>query len=80
LNLNGFILPGHVSTIIGAKAYSEIDIPCSISGFEPTDILESILDRGNIDIVANYDDAIAIMWLFPLNNFDLSLYLGNTHS
>jgi len=48
LGLNGFILPGHVSTIIGAKAYQPVindyKVPCSIAGFEPTDILESILD------------------------------------
>lgn len=48
LSLDGFILPGHVSTIIGGSAYSDIvvrhSIPCSIAGFEPTDILESILD------------------------------------
>ncbi|MCM8800872.1 MAG: hydrogenase formation protein HypD [Candidatus Omnitrophica bacterium] len=47
LNLNGFICPGHVSTIIGSRAYEFIArdyrIPCVISGFEPTDILESIL-------------------------------------
>lgn len=48
LNLHGFLLPGHVSTIIGEKAYHEIvdgyKMPCSIAGFEPTDILQSILN------------------------------------
>lgn len=47
LNLHGFLLPGHVSTIIGGKAYEPIvekyRIPCSVAGFEPTDILTSIL-------------------------------------
>lgn len=44
--LDGFILPGHVSTIIGAKAYEKIigRIACSIAGFEPTDIMEAILN------------------------------------
>ncbi len=46
INLDGFICPGHVSTIIGAKAYHFIvkkyKIPCVISGFEPLDILQSI--------------------------------------
>jgi hydrogenase expression/formation protein HypD len=46
--LDGFILPGHVSTIIGMAPYSfiagEFGIPCSITGFEPTDILHSILE------------------------------------
>lgn len=44
--IDGFILPGHVSTIIGAEAYSflpsEFGIPCVITGFEPTDILQAI--------------------------------------
>lgn len=46
LKLDGFMLPGHVSTIIGGKAYQPMiekyRIPCSIAGFEPTDMLESI--------------------------------------
>lgn len=44
--LDGFICPGHVSTIIGAKAYKFLvqryKIPCVISGFEPLDMLQSI--------------------------------------
>jgi hydrogenase expression/formation protein HypD len=44
--IDGFILPGHVSTIIGADAYSflpsEFGIPCVITGFEPADILQAI--------------------------------------
>jgi hydrogenase expression/formation protein HypD len=47
LNLQGFICPGHVSTIIGARPYNRIarhfNIPCVISGFEPLDLLESLL-------------------------------------
>ena len=47
LNLDGLILPGHVSTIIGSCAYEFIAedyrVPCVVSGFEPADILESIL-------------------------------------
>lgn len=46
-NIQGFICPGHVSTIIGAKPYEFIPsiyhIPCVIAGFEPLDILQSIL-------------------------------------
>ena len=44
--IDGFILPGHVSVIIGEKAYlpfySHHQIPCVIAGFEPTDILQAI--------------------------------------
>lgn len=52
LKVNGFICPGHVSTIIGTKPYEflvdEFKIPCVISGFEPLDLFQSIyilLDR-----------------------------------
>jgi hydrogenase expression/formation protein HypD len=45
--IDGFILPGHVSVIIGARAYrpffETFRIPCVISGFEPVDILRAIL-------------------------------------
>ncbi len=47
LNIDGFILPGHVSVIIGTKAYLPFfeshKIPCAITGFEPADILQAIL-------------------------------------
>ncbi|MCX7785040.1 MAG: hydrogenase formation protein HypD [candidate division WOR-3 bacterium] len=46
VNINGFILPGHVSTIIGRKPYEflvkEFHLPCVITGFEPLDILEGV--------------------------------------
>jgi len=46
LSLDGFICPGHVSTIIGIKPYESIaqnyHIPCVITGFEPLDILQAI--------------------------------------
>ncbi len=45
--IDGFIGPGHVSTIAGAKIYTDIvnkyNIPVTVSGFEPLDILHSIL-------------------------------------
>ncbi len=47
LNLDGFICPGHVSTITGSGIFEFLardhGIPCVISGFEASDILESIL-------------------------------------
>ncbi|MEM2105635.1 MAG: hydrogenase formation protein HypD [Candidatus Bathyarchaeia archaeon] len=43
LNLDGFIAPGHVSTIIGLKAYEAFPtvygMPTVVAGFEPLDIL-----------------------------------------
>jgi len=37
--IDGFILPGHVSTIIGVRPYREFQVPQVIAGFEPLDIL-----------------------------------------
>jgi hydrogenase expression/formation protein HypD len=46
VKIDGFILPGHVSVIIGTGAYrpffDKFKVPCVISGFEPTDILHAI--------------------------------------
>lgn len=46
-DIDGFICPGHVTTIIGTSAYKEIvskyHIPCVVTGFEPVDILQGIL-------------------------------------
>jgi hydrogenase expression/formation protein HypD len=45
--LDGLLLPGHVSVIIGSEAYRFLvdrhRIPCAIAGFEPVDILAGIL-------------------------------------
>lgn len=46
LDLNGFIAPGHASTIIGLKPYEvfpkEYGMPVVVAGFEPLDILFAI--------------------------------------
>ena len=47
IKIDALLCPGHVSTIIGSKPYNFIaknyNTPCVISGFEPGDILESIV-------------------------------------
>ncbi|MDL1969789.1 MAG: hydrogenase formation protein HypD [Candidatus Desulfofervidaceae bacterium] len=47
LKIDGFICPGHVSTIIGLEPYRKLaevyKVPCVITGFEPVDILQGIL-------------------------------------
>ena len=47
VKIDGFILPGHVSVITGTNAYRDTfekyNIPSVISGFEPIDILNTIL-------------------------------------
>lgn len=46
VQINGFILPGHVSTIIGLAPYrflaEEYGVPSVITGFEPVDVLQGI--------------------------------------
>jgi len=47
-NINGIIAPGHVSAVIGARAWeflpNEYGIPTVVSGFEPLDVLISIME------------------------------------
>jgi hydrogenase expression/formation protein HypD len=47
VNVDGFILPGHVSTIIGTKPYEflrdEYRLPSCVVGFEALDVLQGIL-------------------------------------
>jgi len=47
INVDGFLLPGHVSAIIGANPYRFLSAKykkrCVISGFEPLDIMQSVL-------------------------------------
>ncbi len=47
IDIDGFLCPGHVSSITGTRIYEFIpetyNIPCCIAGFEPVDILESVL-------------------------------------
>jgi hydrogenase expression/formation protein HypD len=46
IKINGFICPGHVSTIIGSEAYQAMSekykVPQVIAGFEPIDVLIAI--------------------------------------
>ncbi len=47
VKLDGFICPGHVATITGSSAFEFIPrnygLGCVIAGFEPTDLLQSVL-------------------------------------
>uniref|UniRef100_I2Q0W0 Hydrogenase expression/formation protein HypD n=1 Tax=Desulfovibrio sp. U5L TaxID=596152 RepID=I2Q0W0_9BACT len=48
INVDAFVLPGHVSAIIGATPYrfvaEKYRVPAVITGFEPVDILSALLD------------------------------------
>jgi len=53
LGLDGLLLPGHVTTIIGLEPYEfiphEFGIPCSVAGFEPGDIVPAV--RELVDMI-----------------------------
>jgi hydrogenase expression/formation protein HypD len=67
-HVDGFLNPGHVSTIIGEKGYRHVEekypIPQIISGFEPLDILFSIaliikqIKEGRAEIENTYQRAV----------------------
>lgn len=42
INIDGFIDPGHVSTIIGTKSYAVLEVPQVVAGFELEDVLIAI--------------------------------------
>jgi len=63
-NIDGFILPGHVSAIIGLEPYNFIaekfGKSAIVTGFEPLDILQSLMqmvdwrNKGEAHVVNNY--------------------------
>lgn len=67
-NVDGFINPGHVSTIIGEKGYRKVaekyKVPQIIAGFEPLDVLFSIamiliqIKEGRGEIENSYKRAV----------------------
>jgi hydrogenase expression/formation protein HypD len=68
LKLDGFILPGHVSTIIGSKVYefipSKYKKACVITGFDADDILQAIfmllkqINENEPKVEIQYKDAV----------------------
>ncbi len=62
IGVDGFILPGHVSTIIGARPYrflaEKYHIPGCITGFDPIDILRGI--ENLVEQIQNKEAMIAI--------------------
>ena len=64
LQIDGFICPGHVTTIIGTSSYKAVTeayhTPCVVMGFEPLDILQGILmlveqmERGKAEVEIQY--------------------------
>jgi hydrogenase expression/formation protein HypD len=68
LRLNGFLGPGHVSTVIGNRPYrfvpEKYGLPLVTAGFEPLDILQAILmllrqiDEGRCEVENQYTRAV----------------------
>jgi hydrogenase expression/formation protein HypD len=68
LRIAGFILPGHVSTIIGARAYRRISeehhVPQVVAGFEPLDVLMAVemlleqMERGEARVENEYSRVV----------------------
>lgn len=68
MRLDGFIGPGHVSTVIGCRPYGFVTAdhqkPIVVTGFEPLDILQSIvmilrqLAEGRADVENQYGRAV----------------------
>lgn len=68
LRLDGLILPGHVSVIIGAQAYRPVlakyPIPAAISGFTPVDVLRTVREltqqvvEGRAELVNLYERVV----------------------
>jgi hydrogenase expression/formation protein HypD len=67
LNVDGFLCPGHVSTMIGSDAYKMItdaDRAAVITGFEPVDIMEGIwmilsqIESGRKKVVIQYSRGV----------------------
>jgi len=63
LRINAFLLPGHVSAIIGEAAYGPLvkrKIPGVIAGFEPLDILAGVLSL--LDMLAGKRPSVKNMY------------------
>ncbi len=67
LNIDGFLCPGHVSTMIGAEAYrmiADAGLAAAITGFEPVDIVEGIwlilqqIENRQTDVAIQYSRGV----------------------
>ncbi|MBI5489858.1 MAG: hydrogenase formation protein HypD [Deltaproteobacteria bacterium] len=68
VRIEGFLCPGHVSAIIGVRAYAPVaeaaKVPCVIAGFDPVDILEGVagiveqVRDGRHEVVNGYPRAV----------------------
>lgn len=63
-NVDGFLLPGHVATIIGQKGFEYLTLPGVIAGFESEDILRAVsvlrgmIEKGENEVRNEYTRAV----------------------
>lgn len=64
-SVDGFLLPGHVATIIGQKGFEYLTLPGVIGGFEPGDIVRALKDllgmikNGESRVMNDYERAVS---------------------
>jgi hydrogenase expression/formation protein HypD len=68
VRLAGIIGPGHVTTVIGSRAWEflprDYGVPCAVAGFEPLDILQAVAamvemaESGQPDVVNAYSRGV----------------------
>lgn len=81
MKIDGFIDPGHVSTIIGGDIWSELDIPVPqvISGFKPealvraTYLLLKLIKEKDIRVINDYQEVV-----YPKGNLIARNAIDNT--
>lgn len=68
VKIDGFLLPGHVSAVIGVSDYeflkTEYQVPAVVAGFEPLDILKAVyvlvkqLNEGRAEVINEYKTVV----------------------
>ena len=64
LKIDGFIDPGHVSTITGSRIWEELDKPQVISGFKPEQVIHGVclllemIRNGETGVINDYSEAV----------------------
>jgi hydrogenase expression/formation protein HypD len=83
LNIDGFLCPGHVSTMIGSDAYkmiTEANRAAVITGFEPVDIMEGIwmilsqIESGKKEVAIQYSRGVRPEGNIRAMNFMKSMF------
>jgi hydrogenase expression/formation protein HypD len=82
LKIDGFLNPGHVSTIIGVDPYKKIKIPQVITGFSPEKILQAIsilielIKNKKTTVINGYPEAVREKGnIFAQNMIDKHFYV-----